>query len=771
MILFLCMYALLTVALVFSLVFTMRHARSSNNDATKKTVPIMAVAVVAVASYTAFLASDGYYVAMFFNTVYYICTIWMTFFLLRFSYSYVGMPGKLPFERVLAVLGVVDSLSLLVNLFTYHSYDLVMMVYSLYHQYWGLAFTPLHYLHLGFCYVMVASSFVLLLVGAARAPSFYKQKFLFILGGYMLVIVANFISYTFNSPIDFSVLLYAVMAGFICFYTAYTFPHRLVTYLLDNVNEKIEDGLVFFDEHGGYVYSNERARRLLSDGSGGFSPSAAEEYAKAWKSVHPEEEKNGRDSFNELNPVTHELEEQHYVVEYQTMKSDGIEIGSFFKFVNKTKETVQYLKEKYNATHDELTGLYNRIGFFEKVMDVQFSRRMEEDEKYLMLFSNIRDFKLVNETFDTSFGDDILKTIAKLLKENMSNDTVAGRIGDDKFVLYMRKSNFSEEIFVKGFRQLFSFTTRFQYKPKVMVGIYESTMPNENPQLMCDKAQMACDKLAKDYQHTFAWYDKALMEKADAEKNIVDEFDQALENGQFKIYLQPQLADAGTEKERYFGAEVLVCWEHPVKGTLYPDDFLPTLEKTGLVYKLDCFVWEEAAKKLSEWNKKGFKNQSVSVNISQKDIYYIDVYKTFVSLVEKYGIEPHQLNIEISESGFMSDFELSKKLFESLQDFGFKVEIDDFGSGYSSLNMLKDIHADVLKIGRSFLNESDNSERSNTILCTIINMAKDLGMDVLAVGVESEDQMNLLKTLGCESFQGFYFSKPVPVESFERMYL
>ena len=295
MILFLCMYALLTVALVFSLVFIMRHARSSNNDATKKIVPIMAVAVVAVASYTAFLASDGYYVAMFFNTVYYICTIWMTFFLLRFSYSYVGMPGKLPFERVLAVLGVVDSLSLLVNLFTYHSYDLVMMVYSLYHQYWGLAFTPLHYVHLGFCYVMVASSFVLLLVGAVRAPSFYKQKFLFILGGYLLVIVANFISYTFNAPVDFSVLLYAVMAGFICFYTAYTFPHQLVTYLLDNVNEKIEDGLVFFDEHGGYVYSNERARRLLSDGAGGFSPSAAEEYAKAWKSVHPEEEKNGRD--------------------------------------------------------------------------------------------------------------------------------------------------------------------------------------------------------------------------------------------------------------------------------------------------------------------------------------------------------------------------------------------------------------------------------------------------------------------------------------------
>ena len=301
--------------------------------------------------------------------------------------------------------------------------------------------------------------------------------------------------------------------------------------------------------------------------------------------------------------------------------------------------------------------------------------------------------------------------------------------------------------------------------------IYDSPFTTESPQIMCDKAQIACERLSNDYQTTFSWYDKALMDKIDAEKNIVDEFENALENRQFKIYLQPQLAFVGTEQEKYFGAEVIVCWEHPQHGTLMPETFLPTLEKTGLIYRLDRFVWEEAAKKLYEWNERGFQNQTVSVNISQKDIYYIDVYKTFTELVEKYNIKPMQMNIEISESGFMSDFEGSKKLFEKLQSFGFKVEIDDFGSGYSSLNMLKDIHADVLKIGRSFLNESENKERSNTILYTIIDMAKSLGMDVLAVGVESESQMNLMKTLGCESFQGFYFSKPVPVESFERMYL
>ena len=770
MILFICIYTLMAIALVSIMFFMAKLGFDLKNGISGMLFRIIAVGLFALLSYEAFLLSYGYYLAMFFNTAYFICTTWLSYLLMQFSYGYVGFSGHMPGRQVFLFFIILDTISLTINLFSYHSYDLTIMLYSGYHQYWGLVLTPFHYVHLGICYVMVAVSLGMLIFGAWKAPSFYKQKYLLILAAYLLIIVLNFICYRYNAPIDFSVALYAIFAGVICLHTFYSFPHRLVTYLLDNVNETIDDGIVFFDENGSYVYSNEHARILLSDEKGVFSPAYAESYARAWKSVHPEDEKNGRDSFDMLNPDTHEVEELHYGVEYQTLSSDGIEIGSFFKFVNKTKETEQYLKEKYNATHDELTGLLNRVGFFEKVMDLQFARRREEG-KYLMLFSNVRDFKLVNDTFDTKFGDDILKTIAKLLKENISNDTVAGRIGDDKFVLYMRKSNFRESVFNKGFEQLFAFTSRFQYKPRLMVGIYESSMPNEDPQLMCDKAQMACGKLSKDYQHTFAWYDKALMEKADAEKNIVDEFDQALENGQFKIYLQPQLADAGTEKERFFGAEVLVCWEHPIKGTLYPDEFLPTLEKTGLVYKLDSFVWEEAAKKLSEWNKRGFKSQSVSVNISQKDIYYIDVYKTFAALVEKYGIEPHQLNIEISESGFMSDFELSKKLFESLQDFGFKVEIDDFGSGYSSLNMLKDIHADVLKIGRSFLNESDNSERSNTILCTIINMAKDLGMDVLAVGVESEEQMNLLKTLGCESFQGFYFSKPVPVESFERIYL
>ncbi|MCR5124160.1 MAG: bifunctional diguanylate cyclase/phosphodiesterase [Treponema sp.] len=771
MILFTFFYIIIAAILITMFVYILRRPVILNNDFTKDILWLVAVGILAVISYTAFLFSDGYYMAFFFNTLYYICTTWLTYIMLIISHTFVGNKKKLPLRYFLMGLCAADSISLFVNMFTFHSYDLVMLVYSIYHQYWGIALTSFHLIHLGLCYTMVVATFVFLILGVIKTPSFYNQKFAWLLGIYALVIVSNGICYTLNSPIDFSLLLYAAVVAILCYNTIYAFPHVLVTHFLDNVNEKIGDGIVFFDEHGKYSYSNRTARLILVDDSGVFTPKEAEDYAREWKSIHPENEKNGMDSFAIEDPITHEINELHFTVEYQNLEFDGTKIGSFFKFVNKTEEIAQYLKEKYDATHDKLTGLYNRTGFFEKVQDIQIGNRRNDKNEYLMLFSNIKDFKLVNEIFDTKFGDEVLKLIAKLLRENMLNDAVVGRVGDDKFAMYMRRENFTESVFLRELDKVYALTKGSQYKLKIMIGIYDSPFTTESPQIMCDKAQIACERLSNDYQTTFSWYDKALMDKIDAEKNIVDEFENALENRQFKIYLQPQLAFVGTEQEKYFGAEVLVCWEHPQHGTLMPETFLPTLEKTGLIYKLDRFVWEEAAKKLYEWNERGFQNQTVSVNISQKDIYYIDVYKTFTELVEKYNIRPMQMNIEISESGFMSDFEGSKKLFEKLQSFGFKVEIDDFGSGYSSLNMLKDIHADVLKIGRSFLNESENKERSNTILYTIIDMAKSLGMDVLAVGVESESQMNLMKTLGCESFQGFYFSKPVPVESFERMYL
>ena len=221
------------------------------------------------------------------------------------------------------------------------------------------------------------------------------------------------------------------------------------------------------------------------------------------------------------------------------------------------------------------------------------------------------------------------------------------------------------------------------------------------------------------------------------------------------MFLQPQVDVSG----KPFGSEALVRWQHPDKGLLAPGVFIDVLEKTGFVYRLDRYMWDKAVKQLAEWKKRGINDYHISVNISTKDFYLIDVYETFVGLVEKYDIDPKLLKLEITETALMSDFNKNMVIIKRLQKYGFDIEIDDFGSGYSSLNMLKDISADVLKIDMGFLRASENEVKGQDILESIIGLANKLGMRVITEGVEKKTQV-----------QGYYFSKPIPVDEFEKKY-
>jgi EAL domain-containing protein (putative c-di-GMP-specific phosphodiesterase class I) len=232
------------------------------------------------------------------------------------------------------------------------------------------------------------------------------------------------------------------------------------------------------------------------------------------------------------------------------------------------------------------------------------------------------------------------------------------------------------------------------------------------------------------------------------------------------MFLQPQVRADG----EITSAEALVRWRHPERGMIPPGEFIPVFEETGLIYRLDQRIWELAAQKLRVWKDTGHGDIKISVNISARDFYYLDIYKSFTELVEKYAIDPHMLNVEITETAIMMNLDKQLGLLERLQKYGFHVEIDDFGSGYSSLNMLKNIHADVLKIDMGFLRETQNYQRTKIILNMIINLAKQLHMTVITEGVETEKQLAFLTRAGCDIFQGYYFSKPIPVGEFEDKY-
>ena len=219
------------------------------------------------------------------------------------------------------------------------------------------------------------------------------------------------------------------------------------------------------------------------------------------------------------------------------------------------------------------------------------------------------------------------------------------------------------------------------------------------------------------------------------------------------------------------GAEALVRWIHPVKGMISPAEFIGVFERNGTITKLDYYMWETACMQLRKWKEQGREDIYISVNISPKDFYFMDVYKAFTELVAKHGISPANLKLEITETAMMSELERQRKLIARLRAAGFVVEMDDFGSCYSSLNMLKDIQVDTLKIDMAFLGKTDNEDRASKILKMVVELSKQLEIPVITEGVETHDQVEFLRKIGCDMFQGYYFAKPMDVSAFEEKYL
>nr|MCR4674245.1 EAL domain-containing protein [Lachnospiraceae bacterium] len=217
-------------------------------------------------------------------------------------------------------------------------------------------------------------------------------------------------------------------------------------------------------------------------------------------------------------------------------------------------------------------------------------------------------------------------------------------------------------------------------------------------------------------------------------------------------------------------AEVLVRWEHPTEGLLVPGRFIDIFERNGMILNLDKYMWEMSCSLLKDWERKGYHDYYLSVNISPKDIYLMDVCQYLTDLVNKYEIEPSKLKLEITEN-MISDTQRCIQLIENLQKNGFTVEMDDFGSGYSSLNTLKNIPVDVLKMDMGFLRDTRDKEKSEKIFSFVVELSKRLNMECIAEGIETKEQLDILVEYGCNIFQGYYFSRPIPVYEYENKYM
>ncbi len=702
------------------------------------------------------------HLAVFLMGMHYIAIDWMIYHMTNYVMVYTDSKLITSMPRyIVSGLLVLDSLSILINNFTYHVFTMdVVFGESTGEFYLASQAKPFIAVHFVLCYGMMILIFIALTYKLVISPRMYRKKYgvviLFLAAG----IIINAVCFIVRQQVDFSVFLYSILGPLLCYFTLYQTPRQLVAQTHSYVVEDIGDAIFCFDMDGRCVYINKAAKKLLPSGNEQDNMDMIEKRYYEWRASYT----GDRDSAQWEDDIDIAGDKRVFAYEYRKMHDDrGTGIGCFFKIEDKTEDVRRFKEEQYRATHDYMTGLYNREGFFEAAREFVGNHA---DEQMYIIASNIKDFKLVNELFGTDKGDEVLKNLAGILDKSGHRECVTGRIAGDKFVKAMLKEDFDKQFLIDKMEALCSLTEDGTYKMHAYIGVYEVGDVNEPIQTMYDKANMAIDRIKGDYQQVVSFYDDSDMKRLMMEKNVVAEFDRAIENKEFLLHLQPQVDHTG----KALGAEALVRWQHPQRGLLYPDSFIGILERAGLIYKLDNYIWEASAQRLKVWKEAGLEQYHISVNISAKDFYYLDLYEVFTNLVKKYDINPARLNLEITETVIMSDVKMHMEVVDKLQKFGFHIEIDDFGSGYSSLNTLKDIKADVLKIDMLFLRDTENQARSKAILNSVISMAKTLNMPVITEGVETKSQVDFLSVMGCEMFQGYYFSKPVPVKEFEQKY-
>lgn len=558
---------------------------------------------------------------------------------------------------------------------------------------------------------------------------------------------------------DLSMIIYGVMSVLIYYLTYRYVPNELIENMLSLVVSDMNNGIICYDRKGRCIYYNDLVEAIYHNG-GNMS-----EYERKYSRWIEKTGDDRRDSMTFQTDIELNGEKHYFEIAYKRIYDERKRfICDYFVYNDRTQMYESWEKEKYKASHDSLTGLLNRDQFYEEVHDMV---NKYPDTTFYLICSNIKDFKFINEIFGMEKGNQVLIKQAKLMASNPSERTICARLMNDRFALCLPREEFDEKRVADSIEELQREFTGNSFHLHTYMGVYEIRDRDEAVRVMVDKANIAADTIKNDFDCCVAYYDGHLLEISIEQRRLLGEFEPALQKDEFAMYLQPQVNCDGVAK----GAEALVRWVHPSRGILTPYAFIDILENAGLIYKLDLYIWEKAAQKLAEWKEKGYGSYHISVNISTKDFYIIDIYETFTGLISKYDIPASKLHLEITETTLMTDFEKNMNIIHKLQDAGFRVEIDDFGSGYSSLNMLKDISADVLKIDMGFLRESENEVKGQDILESIITLASKIGMDVITEGVETKKQLDMLTMMGCHEFQGYYFSKPVPVSEFEEKYL
>jgi EAL domain-containing protein (putative c-di-GMP-specific phosphodiesterase class I) len=366
----------------------------------------------------------------------------------------------------------------------------------------------------------------------------------------------------------------------------------------------------------------------------------------------------------------------------------------------------------------------------------------------------------LNERYGEKAGDDFLRYLANKYRE-LNPEGIYARLSGNTFACLMESSFPTEEIprFVKEVTDNAPVPNQV-----ILYGVYANVDEKVSISTMCDRALLAMSRIKKQYGNVIGYYDDELRCELLREQQILDSMEDAIKEKQFQVYYQPK---HDVQTGEIIGAEALVRWIHPKFGFMSPAEFIPLFEKNGFISRLDSYVWEEVCIELKRQKNQGLPVVPVSVNVSRADFVWIGLAEQIQALTDSYGIDNNLLHLEVTESTYNDNEQQIIMTVSKLRRRGFKIEMDDFGSGYSSLTMLSELPMDVLKLDKSFINEL-TCPKKQYVLNFVIKLAQCLEVDVIAEGVETEEQLRKLKDMGCIYVQGYYYAKPMPTEDFEK---
>ncbi|MBR4760396.1 MAG: EAL domain-containing protein [Lachnospiraceae bacterium] len=418
-----------------------------------------------------------------------------------------------------------------------------------------------------------------------------------------------------------------------------------------------------------------------------------------------------------------------------------------------------------HTERDELTGLYTKDYFMEYCAELdQYYPDWEMDAVAV----DIEHFHLVNELHGRYYGDRVLSLLADTLREVLSSDAdgYVCRYEADMFYMYcthMESYEKMEQRIAEALKDMLH-TDRI----RVRYGVYPKVDRSVEMAQRFDRAKLACNRIRNNFMQSIAYYDTEIHDASIFEEKLIQDIRGGLERGDLIVYYQPKYNVQG-DKPVLASAEALIRWKHPELGMISPGAFIPLFEKNGLIQLLDHYVWEKAAEQIHEWKMKYGRSVQVSVNVSRIDLYEPKLENRLLGILDKYMIEPSDYLLEVTESAYAEDSGQLIDVVSRLRSCGFRVEMDDFGSGYSSLNMLTALPIDALKMDMKFVRHVHEDVKSQRMIELVIEIADYLSVPVVAEGVEEEEQVQILKDAGCQIIQGYYFSRPLPPEEFEKL--